>query len=87
MKLIYREIESVTIQISKSFPVIVITGPRQTGKTTLIEQILEPFMEETLFLNGDDADVREMFTNLNATQLIPIMEYEMLCSVIFLRCP
>ncbi|MCA1758706.1 MAG: ATP-binding protein [Bacteroidales bacterium] len=52
---------------------IILYGARQTGKTTLMEQILEPFREETLFLNGDDADTREMFTNLNATQLIPII--------------
>ena len=52
---------------------IILFGARQTGKTTLMEQILEPFREETLFLNGDDADTREMFTKLNATQLIPII--------------
>jgi len=52
---------------------IILYGARQTGKTTLMEQILEPFREETLFLNGDDADTREMFTNLNATQLVPII--------------
>ena len=38
-----------------------------------MEHILAPYSEETLFLNGDDADTREMFTNLNATQLIPII--------------
>ncbi len=52
---------------------IILYGARQTGKTTLMEQILEPFREETLFLNGDDADTREMFTKLNATQLVPII--------------
>ncbi len=53
--------------------VIIVYGARQTGKTTLMGQILEPNKEETLFLNGDDADIREMFTNLNATQLVPII--------------
>ncbi len=52
---------------------IILYGARQTGKTTLMEHILEPYRNETLFLNGDDADTREMFTNLNATQLIPII--------------
>lgn len=52
---------------------IIIYGARQTGKTTLMEQILAPYKEETLFLNGDDADTREMFMNLNATRLIPII--------------
>jgi len=53
--------------------IIILYGARQTGKTTLMEQILEPFRDETLFLNGDDADTREMLTNLNATQLVPII--------------
>ncbi len=52
---------------------IILYGARQTGKTTLMEQILEPYRDETLYLNGDDADTREMLTNLNATQLIPII--------------
>lgn len=52
---------------------IILYGARQTGKTTLMEQILAPYREETLFLNGDDADTREMFTNLNATQLVPVI--------------
>jgi predicted AAA+ superfamily ATPase len=53
--------------------VIILYGARQTGKTTLMEQILAPYREDTLFLNGDDADTREMFTNLNSTQLVPII--------------
>jgi uncharacterized protein len=52
---------------------IIVYGARQTGKTTLMEQILEPYKDETLFLNGDDADTREMLANLNATQLVPII--------------
>ncbi len=52
---------------------IILYGARQTGKTTLMEQILAPYRDETVFLNGDDADTREMLTNLNATQLVPII--------------
>lgn len=52
---------------------IIIYGARQTGKTTLVEQILESYREDTLFLNGDDADVRKMLADLNATKLIPII--------------
>lgn len=43
------------------------------GKTTLVEQIIENYQKETLFLNGDDADIRELLTNVNATRLIPII--------------
>ncbi|HSM47371.1 MAG TPA: ATP-binding protein [Draconibacterium sp.] len=52
---------------------IVIYGARQTGKTTLLEQMLEPYRGNTLFLNGDDADIRGMLTDLNATKLFPII--------------
>jgi uncharacterized protein len=52
---------------------IVIYGARQTGKTTLLEQMLEPYRGNTLFLNGDDADIREMLSDLNATKLFPII--------------
>jgi len=51
---------------------IIIYGARQVGKTTLVKQLLKDRETETLFLNGDDADTRELFTNLNPTILIPV---------------
>ncbi len=38
---------------------IIITGPRQTGKTTLIHEVLKSF-GEYLFLDGDDTITRQM---------------------------
>jgi uncharacterized protein len=52
---------------------IIIYGARQTGKTTLLEQLLEPYRNDTLFLNGDDADIRVMLTDLNPTRLLPVI--------------
>lgn len=52
---------------------IVIYGARQVGKTTLLESLLEEFKASTLFLNGDDADIRTLFTNLTASKLKPII--------------
>ncbi|MBC8316019.1 MAG: AAA family ATPase [Bacteroidetes bacterium] len=52
---------------------IVIYGARQVGKTTLVEQITENHQQATLFLNGDDADIRELFTDANATRLQPVI--------------
>jgi uncharacterized protein len=51
---------------------IIIFGARQVGKTTLVEELLRNFAGETLFLSGDDADTRELLTNINATSLIPV---------------
>ena len=39
---IQRALEPIVIEMSKSFPVILITGPRQIGKTTLLKQLAEP---------------------------------------------
>lgn len=46
---------------------IVLVGARQTGKTTLIRQILQDV--RYLFLNGDDPAVRTLLTNANTEQL------------------
>lgn len=46
---------------------ILLFGPRQAGKSTLIETILQD--KDHLYLNGDDADVREILTNTSATKL------------------
>ncbi|MDP3667379.1 MAG: ATP-binding protein, partial [Sediminibacterium sp.] len=46
---------------------LLLFGPRQSGKSTLIQEVLKDM--EYLYLNGDDADVREMLTNTTATKL------------------
>lgn len=47
----------------------IIYGPRQAGKTTFSEQLLQIVNKKTLRLNGDDADTREAFLRPNATLL------------------
>ncbi|MFD2968912.1 ATP-binding protein [Sphingobacterium bambusae] len=46
---------------------LIIFGPRQSGKSTLVEHILHD--KDHLYLNGDDSDVREILTNTTATKL------------------
>ena len=54
-------------------------GPRQTGKTTFVETLLEKINKSTLILNGDDADVREMLAKPNAAQIAQLLSgYEVL---------
>jgi len=50
---------------------VLLFGPRQVGKSTLIEGILQD--KDHLYLNGDDADVREILTNTTATKLKAIV--------------
>ncbi|APS38176.1 ATP-binding protein [Salegentibacter sp. T436] len=46
---------------------ILLIGPRQVGKTTLFNRLLEG--KEYLFLNGDDPTVRKLLSNPNLEQL------------------
>ncbi|MEO6940688.1 MAG: ATP-binding protein [Candidatus Kapaibacterium sp.] len=48
---------------------IIILGPRQSGKTTLSENLLEGREAETLYLNGDEADVRADLANATSAKL------------------
>lgn len=50
---------------------ILVFGPRQAGKSTLIENILKD--KDHLYLNGDDADIRDILTNTTATKLRAII--------------
>ena len=50
---------------------IVLLGPRQVGKTTLLRQCLQG--KEFLFLNGDDPEIRELLENAGTTKLKSII--------------
>lgn len=47
----------------------IVFGPRQTGKTTFVEELLAKVGKKTLYLNGDDADVRDSLAKPNEAQL------------------
>ena len=46
---------------------VLIFGPRQSGKSTLVETLLKN--KDHLYMNGDEADVREILTNTTSTRL------------------
>lgn len=50
---------------------IVVIGPRQVGKTTLIELILET--KDYLLLDGDDPKTRTLLTEPNTEQIRAIL--------------
>ena len=52
---ITRKIEDSVINISKTFPVLMVTGPRQSGKTTLLSRLRD---EGRKYVSLDDPDDR-----------------------------
>jgi hypothetical protein len=52
---IARHIESVLIEMAQSFPVVTITGPRQSGKTTLVRMTFP----EKQYVSLEDLDARQ----------------------------
>lgn len=52
---------------------VLIYGPRQAGKTTLINDLLDNSEFNVLRLNGDEYDVRELFREANASSLRSII--------------
>jgi predicted AAA+ superfamily ATPase len=51
--------------------VILLMGARQVGKTTLVRDWIQD-TSDTLFLNGDDADVRDLFENSSSTRFMAL---------------
>ncbi len=49
--------------------IIHIPGPRQVGKTTLLKRIAKDAADDVLWLNGDESDVRELFSDPTSTRL------------------
>jgi predicted AAA+ superfamily ATPase len=52
---IKRAVEEAVLQVARTFPVLLVTGPRQVGKSTLLEHLAEPHREA---VSLDDPDVR-----------------------------
>ena len=41
MSYIKRNLEAVVSQVTKEYPVVLVTGPRQVGKTTMLQKLME----------------------------------------------
>ncbi len=48
---------------------IIVTGPRQVGKTTLVRQISESLGRKTLWLTGDDPEARSLLDQISLARL------------------
>ncbi len=67
--MVRRVLEEIVCQHINRQKAILIFGARQVGKTTLLENLKCLPQEKTLFLNGDESDIREIFSSPNSTRL------------------
>jgi predicted AAA+ superfamily ATPase len=63
MKYIKRHMEEIVLSLSKSWPVILLTGPRQAGKTTMLKQLAVREGTGREYVSLDDLNMREMAKN------------------------
>ena len=77
MKYINRTLEKIVKKTIGNFPVIAITGPRQVGKTTLLEYLSQNMYERVNYVSLDDLLLRsqanedpELFLRTHETPLI-----------------
>ena len=63
MKYINRHLENKVLSLSKSYSAILVTGPRQSGKTTMLKQLAEKEDIGREYVTLDDLNVREMAKN------------------------
>ncbi|MDR0694404.1 MAG: ATP-binding protein [Prevotellaceae bacterium] len=67
--MIKRELQAVVEQKLFKGKVIVLTGPRQVGKTTLLKQVVEKQEQPVLSLNCDEPEVRALLGGANLQEL------------------
>ena len=58
MSYITRNLETVVAQVTKEYPVVLVTGPRQVGKTTMLKRMMEGTDRE--YVSLDDLNERDL---------------------------
>lgn len=58
MNYIKRNLENVVSQVTKEYPVVLVTGPRQVGKTTMLQKLMEG--TERGYVTLDDLNERSI---------------------------
>ena len=61
MEYISRNLEAVVMQVTKEFPAVLVTGPRQVGKTTMLQKLMEG--TDRKYVSLDDLNERSLAKN------------------------
>lgn len=67
--MINRQISTKILDDIKFGKITIIYGPRQVGKTTLLNQLSERLNMKTIWLNGDEANVRHRLSDSTSSEL------------------
>jgi predicted AAA+ superfamily ATPase len=71
--MVKRHLKDIILKHLFNNKAVVIYGARQVGKTTLVDDLIKQPDTWVLVMNGDDADIRELFQSVNAAKLKPII--------------
>jgi predicted AAA+ superfamily ATPase len=71
--MVKRELETLIHKYLFKKKAIIIYGARQVGKTTLVEHLVRHHRDQTLLMNGDHADIRDLLSNPNPAKLAPVI--------------
>ena len=58
MSYIVRNLEKVVLEVTEEYPVVLVTGPRQVGKTTMLQKLMEG--TERSYVTLDDLNERNL---------------------------
>ena len=58
MRYIARNLEKVVLEVTKEYPVVLVTGPRQVGKTTMLQKLMEG--TDRNYVSLDDLNERNL---------------------------
>lgn len=67
--MIERSIEHIITKKLKDNKAIIVLGPRQAGKSTLLQSIQKKFSQPVAWWNGDEADIRSLLEHSTSTKL------------------
>jgi len=71
--MIERKLKNIIIEHLFKKKAVVLIGPRQSGKTTLINEICKLINKPMIWLDGDEPDVRQQLANTSSTYLKSII--------------
>ena len=58
MSYIRRNLEAIVRQVTEEYPVVLVTGPRQVGKTTMLQKMMEGSSRS--YVSLDDLNERSL---------------------------